>query len=331
MNEDAELSSLTPFPSLEELGFDGAELDLLKAKMSEPVGLVLVGGISGSRHEGTINACVLHAMTTFARKVTLVTHDDLCELDEHPAPPDVGGIVHKALTAVMKRNPDLIISAEARSVEGFEFAMKCALSGHKLITNIHAGSSFKIVDRMLRFGVRADDLMAPHTLSALVYQVSLPRLCQHCSVGFADSVASSPGNLGKSQIRRFENFIEHELMGKLKFRNKAGCSQCHGGVTGMTLAAEVVSPDSHLLDLMVRSEHCRALDYFREQGGKTALDKAIGKAFRGEVDLRDVEHKLDILQHHIVCDADGVRVQYEYPPEFMIEGATSVPVIRDRT
>lgn len=329
MNEDADCGSPANFPSLEDLGLDGAELDLLQAKMAEPTGLVLVGGVTGSRHEDTINACVLHAMTTFARKVALVTHDDLYDQDDSPAPPS-GGRLSKALAEAMRSDPDLIITHETRSVLGAEFAIKCALSGYKLITSIHGGSSFKIVDRMLRFGVSADDLKAPHTLSALVYQVSLPRLCPHCSVGFADTVARSPDSWDKGQIRRLEHFIEPGLLGQLRFRSEAGCSQCHRGVIGMTLAVEVVSPDSHLLDLIVRSEESSALDYFREKGGRTVFDSAISKAFRGEIDLRAVEAKLGPLAHYIVCDEDCVRFQYEYPPEYLIEGATAVPVIRDR-
>lgn len=330
MNATALLDEDNPFPSLEELGFEGADLELLKSKMEVPVGLVLVAGISGSRLDMTINACALHAIDLYAKCVEVIDSEGLpAPTQGAPGPGEVSPCTKDILLA-LRRDPDLLLVSEPRSDAAFNHLIRHTESGHKVLSTTHAASSLDVLRRLMKCGISAEVLKSRNLLSALVYQVSLPVLCPQCSLDFDDQVRLDPSQqFSWENVQRYELLMDEDLLAQLRFTNPAGCECCEGGVIDRTLAVEVACPDEHMIDLMARGEELKALDYFREQGGRTALDNALAKAFRGLVDLRNVEHKLDLITHYITRCDDGVRSMYEEEPIYALSGATAIPVVRE--
>lgn len=329
MNATELLDEDNPFPSLEELGFEGAELELLKSKMEVPVGLVLVAGISGSRQDMTVNACALHAIDTYAKCVAVVDREWLSVPTQDAPGSGARSPYTKEMLLALRTDPDLLLVSEPRSNTEFSNLISCTESGHKVLSTIHASSSLFVLCRLMKYGIPAEVLKSRNLLSALVYQVSLPVLCPHCSVGFDQKQLDPSRPYEEEQVARYELLMDADLLAQLRFKNPAGCDCCDGGVIDRTLAAEVTCPDERMVDLMAQGEEVKALNYFREIGGRTALDNALNKAFRGLVDLRDVEYKLDIITHYITRCDDGVRSMHEEDPIYALNGDAAVPVVRE--
>jgi type II secretory ATPase GspE/PulE/Tfp pilus assembly ATPase PilB-like protein len=79
---------------------------------------------------------------------------------------------------------------------------------------------------------------------------------------------------------------------KLRFRNPLGCASCQDGYTGRTAVVEVVAPDAPMLECLHNLEWEKAARMFRDAGGKFLVDHALDKVLAGQVDLRDVAHRI---------------------------------------
>lgn len=324
MNDLPLLDSQYPLASLEELGFEGEGLKLLQSKMSRPVGLVMVAGASGSLHEMTINACAAHAIKSSAMKVSIVPPEGL------PSPiKEQEGLgarlpFKREMVLELRKDPDLMILAEPRSEAAFDHLVSCVQTGVKVLSRTHASGSLDILRRMMNFGVSLEDLKNIHFLSALVYQASFSALCPKCSLNHAQVKRS-----GKREgLSRIEYLVDPGILNLLRYRNSEGCNDCTNGAVGRTIAAEVSCPDAYLVDLVAQGSLVQAVEYFREKGGRSIMEVAVSKAFRGLIDLQEVEHKIDLMLHRIVPSGSDVAIKFEDPPEYIVDGASATPVVR---
>lgn len=312
MKLDSLPASNTHTPSLEEIGFEGVELQRLKIAANSPVGLIVVAGMSDSLPEISTEACVKIAAQSYASagKIRIM-------------PQDIETNFRRAFQMLLRSEPDVLVMNEVGNVEQFTSAISAAVSGHKTLATIQAESAFRIISRMTANGVNPDDVKAKHTISALVYQASLDVLCRDCSLGFAEAKAVDPSENGVEQFQRYEYFMQPEHRQMLRFRNHSGCEHCQNGITGKTVVAEVLTPDESLMELLITDRWEDAMTHFRSQGGRTIFDNALSKVLRGMCDLSQVESKIDVMRHQVVMRRGGAVSLYDHSPENIPAGALS--------
>lgn len=336
---------------LQNLGFDGKELELIRAEMKIPVGAVFIAGITGADCHHTIHACVGLAVESSSAKRSKVravgNAFDYPVFD--PNKPQSG--LRKAMLSALSSDPDLLLMSEIRDSHSGNELLYAVQSGYKTLTSVHASNVFSIVPRLNRLGFKVEPEMHRYEISALIYQAKMPVLCEKCSVGFAEICQKSPEWSG-SQVERIESFFSADQLPNLRFKNSNGCNQCRNGIVGLTLVAEVIKPDEKMLGLMIEEKQSEARDYHREMGGRTVFDNALSKVLSGAFDIRDVEARLGILPT-ADSDNDDSRSYFRNPawgqepgpafpngkfprkyicaadpPEFPVQGACSQPVIR---
>ena len=307
--------------TLEELGYEGPELEILQAAMESPVGLVVVAGISGSDPHDTLYGCLrLATRHASGRKVERVGGSwdyPNSGLALGAGSPSDANSFRRSMLYALRGDPDLLMVGEVRDLESAQTLQSVVQSGHKALTTIHASSAFSIIQRLARLGYEFTADMDILEMSALVYQAKIPSLCSHCSVDFEQAKKCSM-DWSDFQAQRFETFVTPDLLARLRFKNHSGCQHCNGGVVGKTTVAEAITPDETLLRLLIEGRELEALEYHRKLGGRTILEAAISKAIRGIVDLRDIELRVDLLAHYVVLENGESRLQYEYPPEYFI-------------
>jgi len=307
---------------LESLGYLPGQVQAMERACLSEGGAIVLAGVVGSGKSTTI-AAMMHAIPAWRKVVTL--EDPVEYLIPNALQNTVGrslndteGAPFDAKLKTLKRSAmnDLLIG-EIRDTETGRAFMDLAGSGISLYTTVHAGSALAIGERLASdfIGVPRDFLAAPGILKLLVYQALLPRLCPECALpvdalyGGADDIrgVARPGDWWRAWVERIHRLYGLDP-GALRVRNPQGCPACAtahlpqlNGTRGRTVAAEIIEPGrdeffleglrrADALDLRKRYAARRTAAYDQpDMEGKSAMDCAIYKMSRGEIDPREIE------------------------------------------
>lgn len=165
---------------LGELGFSNSDVALIEAATRKPQGLFVVSGPTGSGKTTTLYAA-LNALRAEHRKI--VTVEDPIEYffdDIHQTQLDTAAELSFAntLRAFLRHDPDIILVGEIRDPETAKTAIQAALTGHMVMTTLHANDAASAPTRLLEMGVEPYLLAA--TLTAVTAQRLVRRTCLRC-------------------------------------------------------------------------------------------------------------------------------------------------------
>lgn len=219
--------------SLAELGFGAGRVQELQTLMAQASGLILLSGPTGQGKTTTLAA--LNQLVPAGRKV--VSLEDPIEIvqprieqkfvatDADPA------AFAQMIRTVLREDPDLVEVSEIRDLPTAAAGISAALTGHLVLSTIHANDAVGIVARLLDLGVTPAQLSQPGLLQGLLAQRLLPRLCPHC-----------------------REPMMHPQWGSGYQQCSSGCEHCaQRGVRGRLVVSELLQPDA------------RACQYIRER------------------------------------------------------------------
>ncbi|MBD2103824.1 type IV pilus twitching motility protein PilT [Leptolyngbya sp. FACHB-261] len=153
-------------PSIDELGLP----EVLKRVASQPQGLVLVTGPTGSGKSTTLAAMVRHLNETASRHIVCIEDpieyvysSDKCLISQR----EVGLHTHEfsqALRSVLREDPDVILIGEMRDRETVDTALKAAQTGHLVLGTLHTRNAIGTLDRLL-------NIYTPDEQAAMRFQI----------------------------------------------------------------------------------------------------------------------------------------------------------------
>jgi type II secretory ATPase GspE/PulE/Tfp pilus assembly ATPase PilB-like protein len=174
---------------------------------------------------------------------------------------------------------------EIRTRATAHYAFEAAMTGHQVLTTVHANDALGIVPRLMDIGVETYKLRDFSLVCGLVAQRLIRRLCQKCRLPLRPKVAGLRPELA--------SYLEAALPDQVIWLRGAGCPDCRDGFDGRTVIAELVRPDQHLLELLCAGERQSAWEYWTGQlAGKPFRHHALQKIGAGIVDPRQIEAKL---------------------------------------
>lgn len=311
--------------TLGQLGYNKILTKSLELASSKPVGALIIAGTTGSGKSTTLKTLleskVEQFMTPNGCTIKIITVEDppeydikgvsQCNVSTSRAGGDEGATKNPfkdAIKAAMRCDPDILMAGEVRDEDSAELLMHITLTGHQVMTTIHASSAISIVARLRNMGVPSDALGNSDFLSGLVYQKLVPKACNACGI---DINAFTNGDLKDSDrelLGRIDKVFTEDQKKGIVFRNLNGCDECRSGVVGQTVVAEVILPDHEMLGYFISAEDHKAWHHHRKMGGKTIIDHAHEKIIDGICDPRDVEVKINLITFDLVQD-DGM---FEY-------------------
>ena len=166
--------------SLDSLGMAEATLRPVAGLLGEPHGIVLVTGPTGSGKSTTLYSA-LQTMDTTARNI--VTVEDPVEYDL----PGVGQIqvnprielsFAKALRAILRQDPDVIMIGEIRDLETAQIAVQASLTGHLVLATLHTNDAASAVTRLVDMGI--EPFLLASSLRGVLAQRLVRQLCPAC-------------------------------------------------------------------------------------------------------------------------------------------------------
>jgi general secretion pathway protein E len=227
--------------ALTELGFLPEALERYSQMLRTPFGMILVGGPTGSGKTTTLYASV-NQLDRGERNI--VTIEDPIEyhfegVNQIQVNPRADITFAGGLRAIMRLDPDVILVGEIRDDDTARMATQAALTGHLVLSSIHANDALGVLFRLLDLGV--EPFLISSALVGAVSQRMVRRVCPHCR-----SLSEVPPD--ERQV------YELELgEGPEKLYYGAGCNSCaNTGYLGRTGVFEVLMLSEELRRMLLR-------------------------------------------------------------------------------
>ncbi|PZU59364.1 MAG: type II secretion system protein GspE [Sphingobium sp.] len=215
--------------SLDVLGMTGAADRIFREALSEPNGIILVTGPTGSGKTTTLYAG-LRNLNDGSRNI--LTVEDPVEyaiegVGQTQVNAKVGLTFAAGLRAILRQDPDVVMVGEIRDRETAEIAVQASLTGHLVLSTVHTNDAVGAITRMR--DMRVEPFLLASTLRAVIAQRLVRRLCQHCREPVqADKSASA--------LLGFD-------LGTIVYRAR-GCPECSGtGYKGRIGVFEAIRVD----------------------------------------------------------------------------------------
>ncbi|GAB2882964.1 GspE/PulE family protein [Uliginosibacterium flavum] len=268
-----EMSGLT----LGSLGFDEATRAELRRMASEPYGMLLVTGPTGSGKTTTLYATIAETNHGLDKIITI---EDPVEYQlpgvlQIPVNEKKGLTFARGLRSILRHDPDKIMVGEIRDPDTAEIAVQAALTGHLVFTTVHANNVFDVIGRFMHMGLDPYNLVA--ALNVIVAQRLLRINCPQCSV----DVVPDETLIEESRLTDAHNF---------HFRAGAGCGHCRGsGYRGRRAIAEILSLNDELRELITDRAPLRTLKEAAARHGFRPLRSAgMALVANGETTLQEL-------------------------------------------
>ncbi len=263
--------------NLKWLGMESDHLAQFSRWSQEPHGIVLVTGPTGSGKSTSLYAA-LDAANDRTKKI--ITVEDPVEyqlpgITQIQTHSEIGYDFARALRAILRQDPDVIMIGEIRDLETAEIAVQSALTGHLVLSTLHTNDALSAFTRLLDMGV--EPFLVASSVRAVQAQRLVRRLCDNCAVPATPPLAivDIAMQLKSLHPAQFDHIAA--------WSNPVGCSQCRGsGYRGRIGIYELVEVSQAIQDIVMRRGTAGELiEVARREGYRTLREDGLIKAWRG--------------------------------------------------
>ncbi|ESS72326.1 type II secretion system protein E [Methyloglobulus morosus KoM1] len=262
------------------LGFAGRHLQQFIEVLSQPHGIILITGPTGSGKSTTMYAA-LKQLNTSERKI--ITVEDPVEyqmegVNQIQAKPQIGLTFASALRSIVRQDPDVIMIGEMRDLETARIAVQSALTGHLVLSTLHTNDAAGGVTRLLDMGL--EEYLLTSTVNGILAQRLVRKLCPDCKKPYQ----ASPEVIKELRLRRFVPD------GDITLYKPVGCTSCGGmGYRGRMAIIEFLQMTDPLRKLIMAHEEAGAIQKLAiEEGMTTMFENGLTKAIQGNTTIEEV-------------------------------------------
>ncbi len=272
------LPQQNPFESLEDLGFEPEPLEIFQGWLSQPQGMVVLTGPTGSGKTSTLYTS-LQAIAQ--ESVNVVTVEDPVEyvlprITQTQVQEKAGMTFSAGLRAILRQDPDVIMVGEIRDEATAETAVRAALTGHLVLTTLHTNDAVSTIPRLKDVG--PDPGLLSDALLGIVGQRLVRRVCPHCATPYMPterelrSLHLSPKDANLSQ-----------------WRKGRGCHRCfYSGYLGREAIVELLDVDDAVRRLIYKGDQEALQDHLLKIGFYSFRESALMKVCQGKTTSEEV-------------------------------------------
>ncbi|MCH7978098.1 MAG: type II/IV secretion system protein [Acidobacteria bacterium] len=265
--------------TLDVVGFTETDLKKFRHFISEPYGLVLVTGPTGSGKTTTLYAA-LNEIRTDEDKI--ITIEDPVEyqirgITQIPVNEKKGLTFARGLRSILRHDPDKIMVGEIRDNETAQIAIQSALTGHLVFTTVHANNVVDVIGRFVHMGVEPYNFVS--SLNCILAQRLARVICHNCKtqVRYPDSVLEESG-------------LPPAVWSGVPFYEGTGCIECSGtGFRGRTAIQELLELTDHIREMILEKRPTSEIRRAAQEKGLTSLrESAVEKVKLGVTTLKEI-------------------------------------------
>jgi general secretion pathway protein E len=238
-----------------------------------------VTGPTGSGKTTTLYAALSETHTGRDKIVTIEdpVEYQLAGVLQIPVNEKKGLTFARGLRSILRHDPDKIMVGEIRDRETAEIAVQSALTGHLVLTTVHANNVFDVFGRFTHMGLDPYSLVS--ALNGIWAQRLLRLNCPHCS----RPEAPNPQDLTRLGLSAAD-------VAGFDFRRGTGCGDCRGtGYKGRQAVAEILRLDDELREMIVARQAVRHVKEAAQRKGTRSLTQAALELVRnGQTTLEEV-------------------------------------------
>ncbi|VEI77796.1 Type II traffic warden ATPase [Mannheimia haemolytica] len=232
-----------------DLGFNPAQKANLLNALSQPQGLILVTGPTGSGKSITLYSALSHLNSS---EKHILTAEDPIEIE-------IEGIIQtqvnrginldfsQLLRTFLRQDPDIIMLGEIRDEESAEMALRAAQTGHLVLSTLHTNDAPSAVERLLQLGIKEYELK--NSLLLVIAQRLLRRVCVKCGgAGCEHCYQGYKGQIGVYQLlnRSAKNFEKNTACLDFKTLADSAKEKLAEGKTNQAEILRVLGNDENL-------------------------------------------------------------------------------------
>lgn len=298
--------------TLQELGYWGHSLEIISNALTEPNGMILITGPTGSGKSTSLFS-ILTLLNT--PTVNISTVEDPVEykipgVNQTQTNPKAGMTFANGLRALLRQDPNIIMVGEIRDGETANLGVQAALTGHLVFSTLHTNNAATSLPRLLDMGV--EPFLIASTVKAVVGQRLVRRLCMNCRQKYTPNqeevsalvrLFKLPKEQDFSAIHTLEQQALAQNIGKdtplgtsdtsfvtMWRASPEGCKECnHTGYKGRVGIYEVLGSSNPVQKLiMANATSAQIQDQAVVEGMTTMQTDGLIKAIRGETTVEEV-------------------------------------------
>lgn len=237
---------------IESLGFSDKNYKKILKMISEPNGIILVTGATGSGKSTTVYS-ILQRLNK--EETNIITVEDPIEMDieginQVQANSEIGLSFATALRSILRQDPNIIMIGEIRDTETAKIAVRASITGHLVLSTLHTNSALNTIERLLDMDV--ERYLLASSLTGVVAQKLARSLCPHCR---------TLRNTNQYEKELFKKILNKEIN---QIYTPVGCEECRSGYKGRIAIHEVLLINQEIKDALsvgVNREKLRELVY----------------------------------------------------------------------
>ncbi|MBW4680295.1 MAG: GspE/PulE family protein [Microcoleus vaginatus WJT46-NPBG5] len=289
------LPQQNPFSNMEDLGFSQKNLATFKNWLSQPQGMIILTGPTGSGKTSTLYTSLQSVAKEY---VNVVTVEDPVEyvlprITQTQVNERAGMTFAAGLRAILRQDPDIIMVGEIRDQETAETAIRAALTGHLVFTTLHTNDAVGAIPRLKDIG--PDPGLISDALLGIVAQRLVRRVCPHCTEPY------TPSDQDLQVLG-----LEREQAKPDNWRKGRGCANCfNSGYLGREAIVEILDIDEMVQQLIYEGTMTQLHRYLNQSGFASFRLAAIEKVTTG---ITTVEEVLRVLHRSALRRKGGTVV-----------------------
>ena len=268
--------------NLNDMGYTGRALRMIRKNLKAPNGLILTSGPTGSGKSTSMYAMLSEIISD---EINIVTLEDPVEykiegVNQIQVNPDIGLTFASGLRSILRQDPDVVMVGEIRDRETAQLAVQAALTGHLVFSTLHTNSAAGILPRLLDMGI--EPFLIASTVNCVIGQRLVRRVAK---------------DKEKYESSKIEAESIHETLGRLLPKDKA--------------SQEKVAKDMGYQTLPLSDQNAYTL--FK---GKETKDSPGG--YKGRAGLYEVFEVTEAIEELIITHATSTEVQKKAKEEGLV-------------
>ncbi len=274
---------------LEDMGMSERNLRILKKIISQPYGLILVVGPTGSGKTTT-----LHAALGYINKpgIKIWTAEDPVEITQAglrqvEVKPKIGLDFARVMRAFLRADPDVIMIGEMRDYETASTGIEASLTGHLVLSTLHTNSAPETITRLLDMGLNA--LNFSDAFRGVLAQRLVRKLCSECKEKYHPSeeeFEELANDFGKEAFKK----VDIKYGADFHIYKVKGCEKCNGSGYRGRMGIHEMMEGTYTIKKMIKKQAStdELLKKAAEEGMHTLRQDGILKALKGLTDMQEV-------------------------------------------
>ncbi len=264
---------------LDKIGLREDDLNIVRALIKKPNGIIVCTGPTGSGKTTTLYASLRELNDPSSKLITA----------EDPVEYDIDGIVQcqvradieltfaRILRSMLRQDPDIILVGEIRDKETAEIAVQASLTGHLVFSTLHTNDAPSSVARLLDLGL--EPFLVTATVEAIVAQRLVRKICPQCKAEYQPT---------EEQLMELE-LRPDDVAGKIFYYGK-GCENCNNtGYRGRLAIFEIMTLDDEMRDMIVKHASTQVLRAeSRKRGMRTLRQSGLLAIYDGITTIEEV-------------------------------------------